>query len=196
MAVTFSGEFTSPRTPDEVYDFVCDGNKFGPLLPDFESMSVEDATHFTVKLRVEVGNIRGSAEISMELREAVRPSRAQYQGRGIAVGSQIAISVGFDLSPLAEGTSIAWQGEAAVSGKLAFMAGSVLEPLSKKNIQQLMDELQRALAHPTAPAVAQSAPIAAVESVPAEEPPASIAEEVPGAGVQTPEPANPKKIGS
>lgn len=196
MAVTFSGEFTSPRTPDEVYDFLCDGNKFGPLLPDFESMSVEDASHFRVKLRVEVGNIRGSAEISMELREAVRPSRAQYQGQGIAVGSQIAISVGFDLSPLAEGTSIAWQGEASVSGKLAFMAGSVLEPLSKKNIEQLIDGLRRALTQPPASVIAQSAPIAAGEGVPAEQPPASAAEEVPGAAVQTPEPANPKKIGS
>lgn len=196
MAVTFSGEFTSPRTPDEVYDFLCDANKFGPLLPDFESMSVEDATHFTVKLRVEVGNIRGSAEIKMELSQAVRPSRAQYQGRGIAMGSQIAISTGFDLSPLAEGTSIAWQGEASVSGKLAFMAGSVLEPLSKKNLEQLIDGLQRALTYPPAQLIAQPAPIPPVESAPAEQPSASVAEEVPGAGVQTPEPANPKKLGS
>ncbi len=123
MAITFSGEFTSPRTPDEVYDFLCDANKFGPLLPDFESMSVEDATHFTVKVRVVVGNIRGSAEIKMELSQAVRPIRAQYQGRGNAVGSQIAISTGFDLSPVAEGTRIAWQGEASVFGKLALHGG-------------------------------------------------------------------------
>ena len=196
MAVTFSGEFTSPRTPDEVYDFLCDANKFGPLLPDFESMSVEDATHFTVKLRVEVGNIRGSAEIKMELSQAVRPSRAQYQGRGVAVGSQIAISTGFDLSPLAEGTRIAWQGEASVSGKLAFMAGSVLEPLSKQNLEQLIDGLQRALAYPPTALIAQPAPIAAVEGVPAEQPPASVGEEVPGAGVQTPQPGSPNKLGS
>ena len=132
----------------------------------------------------------------MELREAVRPSRAQYQGRGIAVGTQIAISVGFDLSPLAEGTRIAWQGEAGVSGNLALLAGAMLKPLSKKNIEKLIDGLQRALAHPTAPAIAQPAPSEAVESAPAEQPPASVAEEVPGAGVQTPGPANPKKIGS
>ena len=101
MAITFSGEFTSPRTPDEVYDFLSDPNKFAPLLPDFESMSVQDATHFTVKVRVGVGNIRGSAEIKMELAEASRPHRALYKGQGTAVGSQIKISAGFDLSPLA-----------------------------------------------------------------------------------------------
>ena len=75
MAITFSGEFISPRSPDEVYDFLCDPNKFAPLLPDFESMTLQDATHFTVKVRVGVGNIRGTAEIKMQLAEASRPTR-------------------------------------------------------------------------------------------------------------------------
>src|ERR1700676_4436675 len=117
MAITFSGEFTSPRTPNEVYDFLSDAAKFGPLLPHFESMSVEDATHFTVKVSVAVGAIHGSAELKMELAEAVRPTRAQYKGTGNAMGSQIVINAGFDLSPVAEGTKVAWQGEAGISGK-------------------------------------------------------------------------------
>jgi carbon monoxide dehydrogenase subunit G len=170
VAITFSGEFTSPRTPDEVYDFLCDANKFGQLLPDFESMSVEDATHFTVKVRVGVGNIRGMVEIKMELSQAVRPTRAQYQGRGKAVGSQIAISTGFDLSPLPEGTRIAWQGEASVFGKLAFLAGAMLEPVSRKNIHQLMDGLRLSLAYPPPEAMAQPAPSEAVPSAPVQTP--------------------------
>src|SRR5664280_3248920 len=44
VAVTFSGEFTSPRSTDEVYEFICDPNKFGPLLPEFRSMTLQDAT--------------------------------------------------------------------------------------------------------------------------------------------------------
>lgn len=158
MAITFSGEFTSPRTPDEVYDFLCDPDKFGPLLPDFESMSVQDATHFTVKVRVGVGNIRGSAEIKMELAESVRPTRAQYKGKGNAVGSQITISAGFDLNALPEGTKIVWQGEANIFGKLASMAGGMLEPLGRKNIQKLIDGLQWALTWPPAQAVLHQEP--------------------------------------
>jgi uncharacterized protein len=148
VAITFSGEFSTPRTPDEVYDLLSDATKFGPLLPDFESMTVQDATHFTVKLRVAVGNIRGSAEIKMELSQAVRPTRAQYQGRGVAMGSQISIRTSFDLAPVAEGTRIAWTGEASIAGKLASLAGGLLEPVSRKNIERLIDGLQRALAHP------------------------------------------------
>ena len=182
MAITFSGEFNSPRTPDEVYDFLCDANKLGPLLPDFESMSVEDATHFTVKVRVGVGNIRGTAEIRMELSQAVRPIRAQYQGRGNAVGSQIAISTGFDLSPLPEGTRIAWQGEASVFGKLALLAGGMLEPVSRKNIQMLMDGLRSSLASPPAQGVAQPTPSEAIPGAPAEQP--APQQELPSAAEQ------------
>jgi carbon monoxide dehydrogenase subunit G len=155
LAITFSGEFTTPRNPDAVYDFLSDPIKFGPLLPDFQSMTVQDPTHFTVKVRVGVGNIRGTAEIKMELAEATRPQRAQYKGQGTAVGSQITLSAGFDLSPADASTKVAWQGEANIFGKLASMAGGMLEPLGRKNIQKLIDGLQKALA--------ESAPLTAGE---------------------------------
>jgi carbon monoxide dehydrogenase subunit G len=146
LAINFSGEFTTPRSPDEVFDFLSDPNKFGPLLPDFQSMSMTDPTHFAVKVRVGVGNIRGTAEIKMELLEALKPVRALYKGQGTAVGSQVTVGAGFDLSPLPDGTKVNWQGEANVFGKLASMAGGMLEPLGRKNIQKLIDGLQKALA--------------------------------------------------
>lgn len=166
MAIQFSGEFTTPRSPEEVFDFLSDPGKFGPLLPDFQSMSTQDATHFTVKVKVGVGNIRGSAEIKMELAEAVRPVRAHYKGQGSAVGSQVTVSAGFDLTPVLEGTRVTWQGEAGIFGKLASMAGGMLEPLGRKNIQKLIDGLQQALAQePTAPTTqASGAPAVVAEN--------------------------------
>ena len=148
MAINFSGEFTTPRPLEEVFDFLSDPARFAPLLPDFQSMTTQDPTHFTVKVKVGVGNIRGSAEIKMELSEAVRPLRAQYKGQGTAVGSQVTVSAGFDLSALVEGTRVVWQGETSVFGKLASMAGGMLEPLGRKNIQKLIEGLQKALSEP------------------------------------------------
>ena len=167
MAINFTGEFIASRSPEEVFEFLADPNKFGPLLPDFESMTVQDATHFTVKVRVGVGNVRGTAQIKMELAEATRPVRALYKGHGTAVGSQVTISAGFDLSPLPESTRVAWQGEANVFGKLASMAGGMLEPVGKKNIQKLIDGLRWELSKPVAGPEAVSAapaPRAAIEA--------------------------------
>lgn len=150
MAINFSGEFTTPRTPEEVFDFLSDPQKFAPLLPDYQSMAMLDPTHFTVKVKVGVGNIRGSAEIKMELTEAVRPQRAQYKGQGSAVGSQVTVNAGFDLVPNGDATKVVWKGETSVFGKLASMAGGMLEPLGRKNIQKLIEGLQKALAAPVA----------------------------------------------
>ena len=64
---------------------------------------------------------------------------------------------GFDLLPITNGgadgvvvetvlaTKVNWQGEAQIFGRLASVAGGMLEPLGKKQIQKLIDGLQAAL---------------------------------------------------
>ena len=42
-------------------------------------------------------------------------------------------------------TKVNWQGEAQIFGRLASLAGGMLEPLGKKQIQKLIDGLQAAL---------------------------------------------------
>ena len=145
MAIKFNGEFEVKRTPDEVYDFLTDPDKFAPLLPDFQSMSMQDATHFTVKVNVGISYIKGAADVKMELVQAERPKRAQYKGQGSVAGGNVALTAGFDLSAAGAGTKVAWQGEAQIFGRLASVAGGLLEPLGKKNVQKLIDGLQAAL---------------------------------------------------
>lgn len=145
MAIKFSGEFEVKRTPEQVYDFLTDPQKFAPLLPEFKGVAVQDPTHFTVKVNVGVSYIKGVADVKMELLQAERPSRAQYKGQGSVAGGNVSMIAGFDLSPNADGTKVAWQGEAQIFGRLTSVAGGLLEPLGKKNIQKLIDGLQAAL---------------------------------------------------
>jgi carbon monoxide dehydrogenase subunit G len=145
MAIKFGGEFEVKRTPEEVYDFLTDPNKFAPLLPDFQGMSMQDTTHFTVKVNVGISYIKGAAEVKMELTQAERPKRALYKGQGSVAGGNVSLTAGFDLSPAAAGTKVVWQGEAQVFGRLMSVAGGLLEPLGKKNVQKLIDGLQTAM---------------------------------------------------
>jgi len=145
MAIKFGGEFEVPRNPEEVYAFLTNPQKFGPLLPDFQGMTVQDATHFTVKVGVGISYIKGTAEVKMELAEAERPKRAQYKGQGSVAGGNVSLIAGFDLAPNGAGTKVAWQGEAQIFGRLTSVAGGLLEPLGKKNVQKLIDALQAAL---------------------------------------------------
>ena len=145
MAIKLAGEFEVKKTPEAVYDFLTDPNRFAPLLPEFQSVSVQDATHFTVKVNVGISYIKGVADVKMELTEAQRARRAQYKGQGSMAGGNVTVIAGFDLSPLTGGTKINWQGEAQVFGRLTSVAGGLLEPLGKKQVQKLIDGLQAAL---------------------------------------------------
>lgn len=145
MAIKFKGEFEVQRRPEEVYDFLTDPKRFAPLLPDFQGMSLQDATHFTVKVNVGISYIKGTAEVKMHLEQAESPKRAQYKGQGSVAGGNVSLTAGFDLSPDNGGTKVAWQGEAQIFGRLTSVAGGLLEPLGKKNVQKLIDGLQTAL---------------------------------------------------
>jgi carbon monoxide dehydrogenase subunit G len=145
LAIKFAGSFDVQRTPEEVYDFLTDPNKFAPLLPDFRGLTVEDGQHFTVKVNVGISYIKGVADVKMQLSEATRPTRAQYKGQGSVAGGNVSMVAGFNLAPLGDGTKVAWEGDAQVFGRLTSVAGGLLEPLGKKQVQKLIDGLQAAL---------------------------------------------------
>jgi carbon monoxide dehydrogenase subunit G len=165
MAIKLGGEFEVKRAAEEVFDFLTDPNRFAPLLPEFQGMEVQDATHFTVKVNVGVSYIKGIADVRIELLENQRPIRAQYKGQGRVAGGNVAVTASFDLSHVDGVTKVGWQGEAQVFGRLTSVAGGLLEPLGKKNVQRLIDGLQSALAaqRPELPSV-ESEPPAITES--------------------------------
>jgi len=146
MAFTFQGDFVVKRNPEEVYDFLSDPNRFCPLLPDFEKMSATDASHFTVSLKLGIAHIRGTATVKMTLEEAERPRSARYSGKGSVAGGTVELGSGFELEAVPEGTRVRWKGTGQVFGQLASLAGGLLEPLARKNVQRLIDSLQAALA--------------------------------------------------
>lgn len=145
MAIKLNGDFEVARQPEEVFDFLTDPNRFCPLLPDFQGVIVQDPQHFNVKVNVGISYIKGTADVKMEITEANRPTRAQYKGQGSVAGGNVTMIAGFDLAPNASGTKVAWQGEAQIFGRLTSVAGGLLEPLGKKQIQKLIDGLQAAL---------------------------------------------------
>ena len=63
MAIKFAGSFAVKRAPEEVYDFLSDPGKFAALLPDFQGLSIQDPTHFTVKVNAGISYIKGTAEV-------------------------------------------------------------------------------------------------------------------------------------
>lgn len=146
MEIKFGGEFVVKKTPEQVYEFLVDPNRFCPLLPDYQSMEILDQKNFLVKLSVGISHIRGTAAVKMALAESERPKRAVYEGLGDVPGGSAKLRAGFDLTVAAGGeTKVIWLGQANIVGRIASLAGGMLEPLAKKNVQKLIDGLQKAL---------------------------------------------------
>jgi uncharacterized protein len=146
MEIKFGGDFTVRKKAEDVYDFLVDPNRFCPLLPDYQSMEMQDARNFLVKLSVGISHIRGTAAVKMSLVETDRPTRAVYEGKGEVPGGSATLRAGFDLATLPGGeTKVTWQGQSNIVGRIASLAGGMLEPLAKRNVQKLIDGLQKAL---------------------------------------------------
>jgi carbon monoxide dehydrogenase subunit G len=146
MNIKFGGDFHVAREREAVFDFLADPLKFAPLLPDFESVRAEDGSHFVVSLRVGVAHIRGTATMKLALKESQPPHRAVYEGSGDVPGGTAALTASFDLEETSGGTKVIWAGEARIVGRLPSLAGGLLDPLARKNVQKLVDALQAALA--------------------------------------------------
>lgn len=146
MEIKFGGDFVVKKKPEEVYSFLVDPKKFCPLLPDYQSMERVDDKNFMVRLSVGISHIRGTAAVKMSLIETQQDKHAVYQGNGEVPGGSTTLRAGFDLEPAAAGgTKVKWTGQSNVVGRIASLAGGLLEPLAKKNIQQMIDALQKAL---------------------------------------------------
>jgi uncharacterized protein len=147
MEIKLTGDFTVQKTPEEVYNFLVDPNRFCPLLPDFQSMEVVDAKSFLVKVKVGISHIRGTAAVKMTLVEEVCPKQAVYEGRGEVPGGSTMIRAQFQLEDVPGGqTKVIWSGQSSVLGRIISLSGGLLEPLGKKSVQKLIDGLQKALA--------------------------------------------------
>ena len=147
MEIKLSGDFIVKKPREEVYGFLVDPKRFCPLLPDFQGMEIVDPRNFLVKLSVGISHIRGTAAVKMTLVDEQRPKQAAYEGKGEVPGGCATIRAEFQLEELPGGqTKVKWAGQSSVLGRVISLAGGLLEPLGKKNVQKLIDGLQKALA--------------------------------------------------
>ena len=148
-----SGSFQANRSAEEVFDLLSNPERFAPLMPDFESMALQDATHFTLRTAIQVGPMNGHANLAMELRDAVRPSTVGYSGEAILAGSPLRLRLDFALTPEECATEIGWRGEVTLGGSLALMAGSLVDTMGRQNFEQMAARLQESLRQQQVPPV-------------------------------------------
>ena len=104
MPFAFSGDFTVAKSREEVYDFLTDPKAFGPLLPDFQGVNEEGKGRWTLKIKIGVAHIRGTASVRLILAAQNPPQSAEYIGQGQFAGGSVNLTASFELSDAAPGT--------------------------------------------------------------------------------------------
>ena len=146
MAISFDGEFTVVAPSRQVYVFLSDPRNFAPCLPTFRSLAMLDEKTATVVVGVGVGKIRGNASVILELTTETPPRHAGYTGRGKIMGGAFNVTTSFQLEDAeGGGTRVLWSGELDMFGKLVALAGGLIRPIARKDIERLIAALQSAL---------------------------------------------------
>jgi uncharacterized protein len=135
----FEEEFTVDAAPDAVWDFLLDPERVAPCLPGCESLVVEDATTYRVRMTVKVGFLSTTQNLRIEIVEADRPRRLVSIGRGEdrKLASHVAVRSTLDLAHASgDATRVRYRSEVRVLGRL----GSIGDAVMKVKARQLAGE--------------------------------------------------------
>jgi len=126
----FEEAFTVNAAADAVWDFLLDPTRLAACIPGCESLQVEDATTYRVRLTVKVGFLSTRQDLRMEIVEAEPPRRLVSEGRGedSRLGSRVEVRTSLELSPAGDGaTAVAYASDVTVLGRLGSIGDAVMK---------------------------------------------------------------------
>lgn len=138
MQLTGSVEIKASR--DRVWDFVSDPQQVGLCGPGVQSIEAIDATHFTVKVRLNLGFFTTGLTSNVEILASEAPDLVVIRAGGQAQGTAVDAIVDLRLSgPAAGPTTVAFSADVTISGAFAGVATRFLESGADKQLGQPLD---------------------------------------------------------
>lgn len=141
----FTRQLTTPRTCNEVYDYIADPLKFGAMFPDCQGVEVGATSCFTVMVGIGAGRLQSTLSFQLDRLEAQRPNRLRYLGNGEAAKSLISFELTFDIAPNAHGTHVNCDCSVEVTGPVMLFAPEMADNLGAKKLDQMIANLQTLL---------------------------------------------------
>jgi carbon monoxide dehydrogenase subunit G len=137
VKLQYSGQERIAATKAAVWAFVTDPEKVGNCLPEVQSVTVQDATHFDAVVQAGVGPVRGKFKFKVELQPDRDADRMTMKIAGGGFGSAVDLTAGARISADGDTSSVLdWSGEAVMRGPVATVGGRVLDAQARKLIEQ------------------------------------------------------------
>jgi carbon monoxide dehydrogenase subunit G len=139
--VNVSGErvFNAPR--DDVWAVLNDPASMAKTMPGVESFDVHDDRRWTANVKIPLGLGGLKMKIDMNKTEERAPEFAQLDIKGQGVGAMLNMQTSFELSDVAEGTSMQWAADVKIAGPVGSMGQRVLQPIVNQQVNHVMKAL-------------------------------------------------------
>jgi uncharacterized protein len=147
----FEEDFTVGAAPEAVWDFLLDPKRVAPCLPGCESVEVEDATTYRVRLTVKVGFLSTTQSLRVEIVESDRPRHLVSLARGEdrKLASQVEVRNTLDLAPATgAGTLVRYRSEVRVLGRLGSIGDAVMKVKAKQLAGDFAANVRAAIERP------------------------------------------------
>lgn len=131
----FSGEFTVPARREVVYDRLNDAQFFASCVDGVRDLVAVDDGHYTATLETRIAYIKFKFAIAVSFVEKVAPERivAKAEGTPIGVVGRLTSTASAALTEAGEATSVAYEIDVALAGKL----GSIGQPVLKSKAKDM-----------------------------------------------------------
>lgn len=147
----FEEEFTVEAAPEAVWDFLLDPDRVAPCLPGCESVEIENATTYKVRLTVKVGFLSTTQNLKVELVESERPRHLVSVARGEdrKLASQVEVRNTLELAPAAPGaTLIRYRSDVRVLGRLGSVGDAVMKVKARQVAADFAANVRKAIGRP------------------------------------------------
>jgi len=140
VIVSGTKELSAPRAT--VWSVINDPAEMANLMPGVESFEIQDATHWTAKVKVPLGLGGLKMTMSFEKLEEREPEFASMRAKGQGVGALMDMTTSFTLSEAGEGTSMTWEADVKIAGPVGAMGQRVLQPIVNQQVTQVLAALE------------------------------------------------------
>jgi uncharacterized protein len=148
MAMTMNGEVTLPADRATVWAKLNDAETLKACIPGCESLEMTSDTEFRAVAKVKVGPVKATFKGTVTLSD-IEPA-VGYPITGEGEGGVAGFAKGgakVRLADAADGaTTLAYDVEAQIGGKLAQLGGRLVNGVAKKLADQFFDNFSRAVA--------------------------------------------------
>lgn len=142
QAMEYSGQGRVAATPQAVWDFLTDPNRYGACAEGFKNVKVVDDRRFTFELHAYGQRLK--CEGTWLERDAPRRAVMQIQGGDFFGKAKLVNTV--ELEPDGDGTLVRWHADVNLSGVIAMVVGDRIGPMVERINQSVLACVEREVA--------------------------------------------------